>query len=58
VDCTQTASCEVWACTSGGCEVDCGPGCKVHGNCLVSCTTGVPTLCPDGVTMVCGSASC
>ena len=60
-DCRSAASCDV-AC-SASCLVDCGARpCKVacaRGQiCAVKCGSSLPTICPDGVTVVCNGEGC
>ena len=60
-DCRSTASCDV-AC-SASCMVDCGAspckiGCARGQLCAIKCGGSLPTVCPDGVTVVCNGRGC
>jgi hypothetical protein len=60
-DCRSTASCDV-SC-GASCLVDCGSSpCKIvcaRGQlCAVKCGGSLPSICPDGVTVVCNGRGC
>lgn len=61
VDCTQAGSCDVTC--PAGCQVTCTQAeacsltCGAGQSCSLGCD-GDETLCPDGHTQVCGSATC